>query len=67
MRRSVHAKECWCTNEVFMWPSINYQPIQLARALVSSRPWTRPQPLDDRPGAGFAGGPPSHPELKILQ
>ncbi len=67
MRRSVHAKECWCTNEVFLWPSINYQPIQLARALVSSRPWTRPQPLDDRPGAGFAGGPPSHPELKILQ
>jgi MoaA/NifB/PqqE/SkfB family radical SAM enzyme len=67
MRRSVHAKECWCTNEVFMWPSINYQPIQLARALVSSRPWTRPQPLDDPPPAGFAGGPPSHPELKILQ
>ena len=67
LRRSVHAKECWCTNEVFLWPSINYQPIQLARALVSSRPWTRPQPLDDRPGAGFAGGPPSHPALKILQ
>ncbi len=21
MRRSVHAKECWCTNEIFMWPS----------------------------------------------
>lgn len=67
MRRSVHAKECWCTNEVFMWTSINYQPMQLARALVSSRPWRRPQPLDDRPGAGSAGGPPSHPELKILQ
>jgi MoaA/NifB/PqqE/SkfB family radical SAM enzyme len=67
LRRNVHAKECWCTNEVFMWPSINYQPIQLARALVSSRPWTRPQPLDDGPRAGFAGGPPSHPALKILQ
>jgi MoaA/NifB/PqqE/SkfB family radical SAM enzyme len=62
LRRSVHAKECWCTNEVFMWPSINYQPTQLAKALIASRPWTKARGLD----VSLAGNPPSHPELKIL-
>jgi MoaA/NifB/PqqE/SkfB family radical SAM enzyme len=68
MRRSVHAKECWCTNEVFMWPSINYQPIQLAKALAASRPWAKAPRLDDsQRSAPYAGSPPSHPELKILR
>jgi MoaA/NifB/PqqE/SkfB family radical SAM enzyme len=66
LRRSVHAKECWCTNEVFMWPSINYQPMQLAKALVASRPWAKAPRLDSEPGAPYAGSPPSHPQLKIL-
>ena len=30
------AGECHCTNEVFLWPSIAFQPLQLARAWVSS-------------------------------
>ena len=47
LRTSVHNKECWCTNEVFMWPSINYQPIQLAKALIGSRPWEKPVALRD--------------------
>ncbi len=67
LRRSVHAKECWCTNEVFMWPSINYQPMQLAKALVGSRPWTKASPLSDSERVPLTGLAPSHPELKILR
>lgn len=32
LRRQIAAKECYCTNEVFMWPSIVFQPVQLTRA-----------------------------------
>jgi MoaA/NifB/PqqE/SkfB family radical SAM enzyme len=39
LRDSIRNKECWCTNEVFLWPSIVFQPVQLARTLVQSRPW----------------------------
>ena len=70
LRRSVHAKECWCTNEVFLWPSINYQPIQLAKALLGSRAWAKAGVLDDAErNAVFAVKPaaPSQPELKILR
>jgi MoaA/NifB/PqqE/SkfB family radical SAM enzyme len=70
LRRSVHARECWCTNEVFLWPSINYQPAQLAKALVRSRAWAKARPLGDAERREvFAQTPPSqsHPELKILQ
>jgi MoaA/NifB/PqqE/SkfB family radical SAM enzyme len=37
LRESIAAKQCWCTNEVFLWPSIVYQPLQLAHALVRGR------------------------------
>ncbi len=68
MRRSVHAKECWCTNEVFMWPSITYQPMQLAKALASSRPWAKARRLNDSErNAPYAESPTSHPALKILK
>ena len=36
LRNSIACKECYCTNEVFLWPSIVYQPYQLARALTGS-------------------------------
>ncbi len=48
LRRRIAARECWCTNEVFMWPSIVFQPASLARAMVGSRAWrgpTAPAPL----------------------
>jgi MoaA/NifB/PqqE/SkfB family radical SAM enzyme len=70
LRRSVHAKECWCTNEIFLWPSINYQPAHLAKALLGSRAWAKADALDDAERqAVFANSPPapSHPELKILR
>jgi hypothetical protein len=37
LRGQIAAKQCWCTNEVFMWPSIVFQPIHLARAYVGGR------------------------------
>jgi MoaA/NifB/PqqE/SkfB family radical SAM enzyme len=43
-RRSVRAKECYCTNEVFMWPSITFQPLQLVRALAHVKPWANAAP-----------------------
>jgi MoaA/NifB/PqqE/SkfB family radical SAM enzyme len=68
LRTSVHNKECWCTNEVFMWPSINYQPIQLAKALIGSRPWEKPEALRDEERLKVFPQTPvqSDPALKVL-
>ena len=43
-RRSVACKECWCTTEVFLWPSITYQPGYLAKAMIGARAWDRNSP-----------------------
>lgn len=45
LRRSIHARECHCTNEIFLWSSITYQPMQLARMMVKAKVWERPRPL----------------------
>jgi MoaA/NifB/PqqE/SkfB family radical SAM enzyme len=37
LRAQIKAKECYCTNEIFMWSSIVFQPVQLTRALVGSK------------------------------
>ena len=44
LRRSIVQKKCYCTNEVFMWPSIVFQPLQLVRAMVGAKAWQRPRP-----------------------
>ncbi|MEZ5366756.1 MAG: radical SAM protein [Bryobacterales bacterium] len=44
-RASIRAKQCHCTNETFLWPSVVFQPIALARAFVGSRAWRKPEPL----------------------
>lgn len=46
LRRSIAKKECYCTTEVFMWPSIVYQPLSLAQAMLGAKVWQHPQPLD---------------------
>ncbi len=46
LRKSIAAKECYCTNEVFLWPSITYQPHQLARAMVGAKVWRSIPPLE---------------------
>lgn len=36
VRQSIANGDCWCTNEVFMWPSIVFKPASLARSLVGT-------------------------------
>jgi len=45
VRRSIKARECYCTNEVFLWPSLTFRPLQLVRALSHARPWQRVEPI----------------------
>lgn len=45
LRRSIANRDCYCTTEVFLWPSIVYQPPSLARAMISARVWEKPEPL----------------------
>lgn len=37
LREQIDAKKCYCTTEVFMWPSIVFQPVQLTRAFVGAK------------------------------
>jgi MoaA/NifB/PqqE/SkfB family radical SAM enzyme len=39
LRRSIKGKECYCTNEIFMWPSIVFQYRQLAKAMFGAKVW----------------------------
>ncbi len=39
LRKSIAAKACYCTNEVFLWPSIVFQPTQLVRAIAGAKVW----------------------------
>ena len=59
IRRSIARKECWCTNEIFMWSSIVYQPVALVRSLLGAKPWQRAAPLPpgERADYGEAAGP----------
>lgn len=45
LRGSIRAKECHCTNEIFLWPSITFQPVQLVRAMAGAKVWNKPSPL----------------------
>ncbi len=45
LRRSIRAGDCTCTNEVFLWPSIVYQPVHLLRGAGGAKPWRAVEPL----------------------
>lgn len=45
LRQSIANKDCHCTTEVFMWPSIVYQPLSLFQAILGAKVWQTPQPL----------------------
>jgi MoaA/NifB/PqqE/SkfB family radical SAM enzyme len=45
LRASIREKECYCTNEIFLWPSITFQPAQLTRAMLGAKVWTKPAEL----------------------
>ncbi len=46
LRAAIANKECHCTTEVFLWSSIVYQPLPLARALIAGKVWQKPVPLE---------------------
>ncbi len=37
LRQQIRSKECFCTNEVFLWPSIVFQPVQLTKSILASK------------------------------
>ena len=37
LRANIKAKQCYCTNEVFLWSSIVFQPVQLTRAMIGAK------------------------------
>jgi MoaA/NifB/PqqE/SkfB family radical SAM enzyme len=45
LRDSIARKDCWCTQEIPLWSSIAYQPIELAKAALNARVWDHPAPL----------------------
>jgi AdoMet-dependent heme synthase len=44
LRAQIKAKQCYCTNEVFLWPSIVFQPVQLTKAIAGARTAPRISP-----------------------
>ena len=71
LRKSIAAKECYCTNEVFLWPSITYQPQQLLRAMVGAKIWKHAVPLAPAErqslDSGQSGNSPDHEKLVSIQ
>ncbi len=59
LRESIANKSCYCTTEVFMWPSITFQPVQLVRAMVGAKVWRKAEPLppEARAEVGDSGLP----------
>jgi MoaA/NifB/PqqE/SkfB family radical SAM enzyme len=45
LRESIANKECHCTTEVFLWSSIVYQPVSLARAMLGGKVWQKVETL----------------------
>jgi MoaA/NifB/PqqE/SkfB family radical SAM enzyme len=45
LRDAIRRKECHCTNEVFLWPSITYQPPRLIQAMLSAKVWRKTEQL----------------------
>ena len=54
VRKSIRKKECYCTNEIFMWPSIVFQPPHLVRSLMGAKVWETVEPLGDDEKADYA-------------
>jgi MoaA/NifB/PqqE/SkfB family radical SAM enzyme len=68
LRQSISDKKCWCTTEVFLWSSINYQPVHLAKAMLGARVWEKISPLPaSEKLVVVPDAPPAGPALRILQ
>jgi MoaA/NifB/PqqE/SkfB family radical SAM enzyme len=56
IRKSIKCGECYCTNEIFLWPSIVFQPPHLARSLMGAKVWRKVERLPDSERADYANG-----------
>lgn len=67
LRTSIAAGDCYCTNEVFLWPSIVYQPAQLVKIMLAAQPWKKPAYIPP-PTLSAPPPPPASvpPVLKVL-
>jgi MoaA/NifB/PqqE/SkfB family radical SAM enzyme len=45
LREAIARKECHCTTEVFLWPSIVYRPVRLLQGLLGARVWRKAKEL----------------------
>lgn len=45
LRQAIANKECYCTTEVFLWPSIVFQPASLGKAMLGAKIWRKVEPL----------------------
>lgn len=45
LRGLISRKDCHCTTEVFLWPSIVYGPKSLVQGMISAKVWEKPVPL----------------------
>lgn len=54
VRRSIAKKECYCTNEIFMWPSVVYQPAELVKSAIGAKVWERAEPLEEDQRADYS-------------
>ena len=55
LREQIAARACYCTNEIFLWPSFTYRPAQLIKVMAGSKPWRQPS------GPVSAPPPPASP------
>ena len=56
IRQSIRRKECYCTNEIFMWSSIVYQPLELVRSMLGAKAWQGATPLAPGERADYSEG-----------
>jgi MoaA/NifB/PqqE/SkfB family radical SAM enzyme len=66
LRQAIDDKDCYCTTEVFMWPSIVYQPVPLMRAMIGGRVWEKPKPLAPDERADYRSAVPADASVPTL-
>jgi MoaA/NifB/PqqE/SkfB family radical SAM enzyme len=68
LRAAIASKQCYCTNEVFLWPSITYQPHQLIRTMVGAKVWRKIPALAEGEKEPYTPPPtPDHERLVSIQ
>jgi hypothetical protein len=46
LRKAIRDKKCFCSNEIFLWPSITFQPFHLISSMLQAKVWQKLPPLE---------------------